>query len=47
MPLALRFRGNANNAYCSPRYWNANNSAGNTNRNNGSLAHTWNNNLDS
>ena len=31
--IAARFRGNANNGNCSPRYLNANNSASNTNRN--------------
>nr|DAL38003.1 MAG TPA_asm: hypothetical protein [Caudoviricetes sp.] len=34
----MRFRGNANNANCSPRYLNANNSAANTNVNNGGSA---------
>ena len=38
MPQALRFRGNANNANCSPRNWNANNAASNANRNNGGSA---------
>ena len=36
--IALRFRGNANNAYCSPRSWNASHSAGHTSRYYGSLA---------
>ena len=33
-----RFRGNANNANCSRRYMNANNSASNANRNNAGSA---------
>ena len=35
---AARFRGNANYAYCSRRYLNANNSASNANRNNAGSA---------
>nr|DAI39123.1 MAG TPA: hypothetical protein [Caudoviricetes sp.] len=34
----MRLRGNANNANCSRRYLNANNSAANTNLNNGGSA---------
>nr|DAN86339.1 MAG TPA: hypothetical protein [Bacteriophage sp.] len=34
----MRFRGNANNSYCAPRYLNANNAVSNANVNNGGSA---------
>ena len=34
----MRFRGNANNGNCAPRYLNANNAVSNTNVNNGGSA---------
>ena len=39
--IAARFRGNANNANCSRRYMNANNSASNANRNNAGSAQVY------
>lgn len=38
MEIGVRFRGNANNSYCSARYLNANNSVSNTNSNYGGSA---------